>query len=120
MAASTIYKLLKNNQLAQSFLHPALNQLLEVYLTLMNEVESDQLVTGLERIVAFYKEDMEPYSQKITKQLVDSYIRLIQIDAKDDGGESAMAALGCVQAVTRIIKSCKENSMMLQKIEDII
>jgi|APCry1669189241_1035207.scaffolds.fasta_scaffold91724_1 hypothetical protein len=31
-----------------------------------------------------------------------------------------MAALGCVQAVTRIIKSCKENSMMLQKIEDII
>jgi hypothetical protein len=63
---------------------------------------------------------MEPYSQKITKQLVDSYIRLIQIDAKDDGGESAMAALGCVQAVTRIIKSCKENSMMLQKIEDII
>jgi len=62
----------------------------------MNEIESDQLVTGLERIVAFYKEDMEPYSQKITQQLVDSYLRLIQVDAKDDGGESALAALGCV------------------------
>ena len=120
MAAATIYKLLKNNEVAQGFLHPALNQLLEVYLNLMNDIESDELVTGLERIVAFYKEDMEPYSVKITQQLVDSYLRLIQIDAKDDGGESALAALGCVQAVTRIIKSCKNNSKMLQKIEDII
>ena len=43
----------------------------------MNDIESDELVTGLERIVAFYKEDMEPFSIKITQQLVDSYLRLI-------------------------------------------
>jgi hypothetical protein len=28
----------------------------------MGEIENEELVKGLERIVAFYKEDMEPFA----------------------------------------------------------
>lgn len=62
MAASTLYKILRNNDSAQSFLRPALKDLLHVYLEIMNEIDSDNLITALERIVGFYKEDMEPFA----------------------------------------------------------
>ena len=97
-----------------------MKDVLEIYLNMMNEIESDELVTALERIVAFYKEDMEPFALMLSKQLTDSYHKLIQVDARDDGGESAIAALGCVTALTRIIRSCKSNQMLLAKIEEII
>jgi len=119
-AATTIYKLLKHNEVAQSFLRPALKDILEIYLNMMNEIDSDELVTALERIVAFYKEDMEPFALMLSRQLTDSYPKLVQVDARDDGGESAIAALGCVTAITRIIRSCKGNQMLLAKIEEII
>lgn len=62
IAATTIYKLLRNNEVAQSFLRPALGDMLQVYLKLMSEIDSEELVTALEKIVQFYKEDIEPYA----------------------------------------------------------
>jgi hypothetical protein len=46
---------------------------LDIYLNLMSEIESDELVTALERIVNFYKEDMEPFALRLSEQLVHSY-----------------------------------------------
>jgi hypothetical protein len=86
----------------------------------MNEIESEELVTALERIVAFYKEDMKPFAIKLSEQLVDSFQKLIMIDVKEDGGESAIAAVGCFTALTRIIRSCRSDVELLSKIERII
>jgi hypothetical protein len=86
----------------------------------MSEIESDELVTALERIVSFYKEDMKPFAIKLSEQLVDSYQKLIMIDSKEDGGESTIAAVGCFSALTRIIKSCRSDSTLLAKLENII
>jgi len=88
-AATTIYKLLRNNEFAQRFLKPALKDVLDIYLAMMADIESEELVTALERIVAFYKEDMEPFALRLSSQLVDSYLKLILVDAKEDNGESA-------------------------------
>lgn len=84
IAATTIYKLLANNEVAQGFLRPGLHDILQVYLKLMTEVDSDELVTALERIVSYYREDMEPFALQLCTQLVDSYHRLIQINVVDD------------------------------------
>jgi hypothetical protein len=119
-AATTIYKLLKNNEYAQRFLKPALKEVLDIYLNLMTEIESEELVTALERIVAFYKEDMKPFAIKLSEQLVDSYQKLILVDVKEDGGESAVAAVGCFTALTRIIRSCRSDAELLGRLERII
>ncbi len=56
-AATSIHKLL-HNQSAQNFLKPALKQILEVYLQIMSEIESEELVSALEEIVSLYKDDI--------------------------------------------------------------
>ncbi len=60
-AATSIQKLL-HNQLASDLLKPFLKNILEIYLKLMTEIESEELVGALEEIVANYKDDIEPFA----------------------------------------------------------
>lgn len=118
-AATSIHKLL-HNDVAAEMLKPALKLVLEAYLKLMTEIESEELVSALEEIVSHFKDDIEPYALQLTEQLVGSYMRLIQVNAEDDDGESALAAVGCVTAVRRILDSIHKNKDLLRRIEDII
>jgi hypothetical protein len=43
-------------------LKPALKNILEVYLKLMSEIESEELVGALEEIVKHFGEDIGPYA----------------------------------------------------------
>ena len=60
-AATSIHKLL-NNETAAELLKPALKTVLEAYLKLMTEIESEELVSALEEIVSHFKDDIEPYA----------------------------------------------------------
>ena len=62
---------LVNNETAEQFLKPALANLLQVYLKIMNEIDSEALVESFEKIVACYKDDMAPYAIEICTQLVE-------------------------------------------------
>ena len=52
-AALAMSKFIKN-ETAESFLKPALGNILEVYLKIMNEIDSEELVGALEEIMSSY------------------------------------------------------------------
>lgn len=60
-AAVCLSKLLKNDD-ALNILKPHLKIVLESYLKLMSEIESEELVSSLEDIVALYKDDIGPFA----------------------------------------------------------
>ncbi len=86
---------------------PHLGTILKQYLELMSDIDSEELVSALEYLIEKFDEDMEPFAVDLCTQLVSAYQRLAQVSMDDDGGESVMAAVGCVQAITRIIGSIK-------------
>ena len=53
------------NETAEGFLKPAIASILQVYLKIMNEIDSEALVEAFEKIVACYKDDMAPYAMEI-------------------------------------------------------
>jgi uncharacterized protein YjgD (DUF1641 family) len=65
-AATSIQKLL-HNSIAAEGLKPVLKNILEVYLKLMSEIESEELVNALEEIVSFFKDDIEPYAFELAQ-----------------------------------------------------
>jgi uncharacterized protein YjgD (DUF1641 family) len=75
-AATSIHKLLYND-IAIEFLKPALKNILEIYLKIMQEIDSEELVSALEEIVKHFKEDIIPYAMDLASQLVGAYQRLI-------------------------------------------
>jgi hypothetical protein len=60
-AATSIHKLLINDEASQ-FLKPALKNILEQYLKIMTEIDSEELVSALEEIVKHFKDDIAPYA----------------------------------------------------------
>jgi len=45
-----------------NFVRPALSQLLMSYLTIMDDIEFDELVTALQNIVEVYQSEIAPYA----------------------------------------------------------
>jgi hypothetical protein len=107
-AAFSVSKLLQNDT-ACALLKPHLSNILESYLKLMNEIESEELVQALEEIVSLYRDDIDPFATQLAEQLVSSYHRLVMTNPEDDDGESALAAQGCVVTVRRILDSISKN-----------
>lgn len=71
-AATSIHKLLNNDNIL-NFLKPALKDILETFLKLMNEIDSEDLVTALEEVVGHFKDDITPYALQLSEHLVGSY-----------------------------------------------
>lgn len=117
-AAISMKELLRNDE-ACNMLKPHLKEILEAYLKLMQEIESEELVNALEEIVSLYNEDIGPFAIQLTEHLVSSYQRLVQTNPEDDDGEAALAAQGCVVTIRRIIDSVSKNNELIQKIEEI-
>ena len=60
-AALALSKMLKND-VAADFLKPALKNLLEVYLKIMEDIDSEELISALEEIVEKFSEDIGPFA----------------------------------------------------------
>jgi len=111
-AATSIHKLL-HNEIALNFMKPALNSILQIFLKLMGEIDSEELVEALEEIVDHYKDDISPFALQLAEHLVESYQRLIGTNVEEDDGEGALAAVGCVETIKRILESCKNSADLL-------
>jgi hypothetical protein len=66
---------------------------------MLSEIDNEELVSGLEHIVRQYKDDVAPFAFELVEQLIIAYQRLIQVDPDNDDGESALAAVGCIQTI---------------------
>lgn len=47
--------------------------MLETYLKIMSEIDSEELVTALEEIVSLFKDHIGPFALQLTEQMVVSY-----------------------------------------------
>ena len=93
-----------------------LGDLLRLYLKIMSEVDSEELVAALEEIVDTYSEHIGPFAEDLCTELINSYHKLVNQD--DDDGESSLAAMGCVTAIRRVLNSAQDNKELLMKLEE--
>lgn len=93
---------------------PHLKSILEIYLKLMDEIDSEELVGALEEIMRIYKDDVAPFAMQICEQLSMQYKRLLEVE--DDDGESQLAAMGCVSAIRRVLDAVADNKILLKQL----
>mmetsp|Transcript_42364 Transcript_42364/g.55849 ORF Transcript_42364/g.55849 Transcript_42364/m.55849 type:complete len:774 (-) Transcript_42364:479-2800(-) len=121
-AALALSKMLRNDT-ASEFLKPALKNLLEVYLKIMESIDSEELIGALEEIVEKFSEDIGPFAVQLCQQLAAKYQAMVTEDnGDDDDGEEerALAAAGCVTAMRRIIEAINKDKAGLASILPII
>ena len=125
-AAISLSKML-SNETATEFLKPHLHNILEVYLRIMEEIDSEELMSALEGIVEGYSEEIGPFAVQLSQQLVNKYHSLtaetegVNADEHSDGEEEKMlAAAACVTAIRRIVDACSKDKNGLRQILPII
>lgn len=111
---------LMNKPYVLGLLQNYIKNLLEVYLNLMNQIDLEELLTGLEQIIDKFGDGVKDYAIELTQELVRQFDRLIHTNIEEDGGEAQMAAEGVLTALQRIIIICSNNDKLLDQIEVIV
>ncbi|PWA89663.1 importin-beta domain, Armadillo-type fold protein [Artemisia annua] len=88
-------------------IRPILPQLLDDFFKLMDEVENEDLVFTLETIVDKFGEEMAPYALGLCQSLAAAFWKCINTsEAEEDADDpGALAAAGCLRAISTILES---------------
>lgn len=111
---------LTNKPAALIFLQDHIKSLLEVYLSLMNQIDLEELLVGLESIIEKFGNGILGFSVELTMELVKQFNRLIKSNIEEDEGEGQMAAEGVITAIQRIVSIVSQDNELLSQIEKII
>jgi len=105
-AALALHKLL-NHEIAIEFLRPGLEVLLKTYLKIMDDIDFDELVEALKKLVDVYHDEIAPYAVSLCSKLGEAYIRLISAkgSGEEEDNETSLTADGLMTAITRVLKS---------------
>lgn len=98
-----------------------LSTLLAIYLKLMDEIDSEELVAALEGIVAEFSADIGPYAFDLCVHLSSAFYKYRLKDTEvdnDDDGECQLAAGGCLDAIGKIVAS-PVTQEVLTKLEEV-
>lgn len=120
-AALALHSIISHKQ-AQDMVRSYLSEILRIYLKLMDEIDSEELVASLEGIVEEFQHDIGPYAYDLCVHLSSAFykLRLKDNDADvDDDGECSLAAGGCLQAIGKILTS-PISPEVLAKLEAVI
>uniref|UniRef100_M4CN63 Importin N-terminal domain-containing protein n=1 Tax=Brassica campestris TaxID=3711 RepID=M4CN63_BRACM len=103
-------------------IRPILPQLLDEFFKLMNEVENEDLVFTLETIVDKFGEEMAPYAFGLCQNLAAAFLRCLNTsEASDDLDDvGALAAVGCLRAISTILESVSSLPQLFVEIEPTI
>jgi hypothetical protein len=66
LSAAVALKGMLRKKEVKSVIQPDLPKVLETYLKIMEEIESEELVSALEDIVGMFKDDIEPFAINLT------------------------------------------------------
>ncbi|XP_058102570.1 importin beta-like SAD2 isoform X2 [Magnolia sinica] len=103
-------------------IRPILPQLLDEFFKLMNEVENEDLVFTLESIVDKFGEEMAPYALGLCQNLAFAFWKFMDTSEADDESEDpgALAAVGCLRAISTILESVSRIPHLFIQIEPIL
>merc|ERR1712137_145120 len=105
------------NPLAESYILPNLGQVLELFLRLQNEMDSDDLINALEFIIFKFQDHIQPHAVELVRNIWQSFLRIINQEEAEDTG---LAALECLRAILVILTTIQENQDLYPQVEPLI
>ena len=96
------------HQFAASYIKQGLGELCKRYLSIMELIDSEDLVTAFENIIVLFAEDIAPFALDICNHLKTRYINCISEKYKqgavsDDNLEIVLTAVAALKMIRRIL-----------------
>lgn len=85
-----------------------IKDILQVYLKIINEIDSEEVVDALEDIVGRFSTEIIPYALEFTQHLIQAFFRMSNNEGQQDEGESAMAAVSILNTIAKLLDAFEE------------
>lgn len=101
---------------------PHLKEILTTYLQLINEFESDTLISSLKGIFETYAEEIGPYASDLIKSLIDLFFKLHEKEKNldkmsnktEDLMDAGFASQACLIGIEEILRAKVSQEMLVQ------
>lgn len=94
---------------AINFIRPGLEQILRVFLKIMDEIDFEDLVGALRKIVEVFQDEIAPFAVSLCYKLSEAHVRLSSqkrgADEEDEDNETSLTADGLITAIRRVLNS---------------
>ena len=98
---------LLDHEVVANFVRPGLGNVLKAYLEILDEVDIEDLVASLRKIVEVFKDEVAPYAKSLCIKLSDAFIKTIQNadDLDEEELDESLSAEGLIKAIRRVLES---------------
>lgn len=109
-AAIALVNLLEHQTVVE-FMSPQLNTLIQIFLKLIDEIDYDELIEALRRIVEVFEDQIGPYAIQLCQKLGEAYCRMFKQSQQsgeqelEEDAETSLTACGLMGAIRRILES---------------
>ena len=81
--------------------------MLKIYLKIMDEIDFEDLVSALRKIVDVYTEEIAPYAISLCQKLSEAFVRIVASKGgkEDEDTEVGLTAEGLMTAIRRVLNS---------------
>lgn len=70
---------LMSHELAINLVRPGLGQLIKIFLKLIDDIEYDELIDSLKKIVEIFNDEIVPYALDLCKALGESFLKVFEL-----------------------------------------
>jgi len=100
-------------------LRPLLSALLEAYLKMLSEFESEALVSALEMLVYMFRKDIGPHAAALVKRLCEQIVHLFRECSQEDG-TVVQASYATLRALRTVLGSVGRSEAVWPQINEIL
>jgi hypothetical protein len=93
-------------------MRPNLGTLIRIFLKLIDEIDFDELIDALRKIVEVFESEIGPYAIQLCQKLGEAYERMFKATASmnaekelEEDAETSLTACGLMTAIRRIMES---------------
>jgi hypothetical protein len=111
-------------QKARPLIRPLLPQLLDTLLKMLDEIDSEELLKTLNRLVEYFSDEMQLFTTKIAQKIVETFVRLVkETDPKaseDERENIAATEMRCIRTIELLLDATKNQPKIYTQLEPIL
>jgi hypothetical protein len=100
-------------EVSKAKLKSEIQPLLQIYLQLMNEVQSEDVIESLESIVSAFPAEVQPFAIELAQYLVSSFVENEENKGQDEGNTTGVSMLNALMKILEVFTQRQDGIMAM-------
>ena len=105
---------LQKSEAGRALLEPYLETLVQSFLTMMANHDSDDILDSLRKLIDLYTNEIRPFAFELASGVLNNYQRLYRLRDEDEEGNATLTAVSCLDAVKTLLNHVDDQIVLIK------